>query len=1519
VAIYGINDTKVQLFILIGFVLWVLTCSPVSAATYTVCPSGCNFSGIQAAIDASSDGDVIEIRSGNYHEPLVVDRRLVLQGIDTGTGYPVIDAGGAEFGITLEAPGIQLSSLNITGANSSAVFIGSDNNTLRDLILHHPKVTTYYLTCPAVTGEDLTGLEISSCLFYVHADTVVLYDPHDYSITENTFFNPVGYSVAIVSSGSEDPTENGVISGNTITQSRGAGIGIIARSAGGFVSNLTVSDNSISGSGGSIGLFIPSENVIIRNNTLTENPGAPGKGIYGIMMYGTSGVLIEDNHVVGTDVELAYRFEDCTGLTITGNTVYSNSDTGMGLIWVTNSSVSQNTMDNNFYNFWMSPFVLDPGVLPGNQIDQTNLVDGTPVLYYEGVDDLTIDSSDTPGTVILYACDDADIRDLHCSANSAGVMAIRSENLTVTNCSFDQMYYGIMAIASPRLTIQENHVAGCTDGLMIGDLSGGVISGNLVENSADCGIVTGIYLEDVAIRDNTIDGAAAGIYLDRVSGYNNAVFSGNSIKNTFIAGISTDQAEGAVLSDNTIEPESGVGFDLSGSSSLNLTGNTLAGAAGNGVLLFNSPENTIASNILAATENGIVLQRREADEGSFDNLIADNLITSPVSVRFCLRGGVGDRENSPKFGGGPVTPRSEIPLTTLVTGEESVEPGNFICNPDPSPPANTWNTTRTSGTNIVGGPYLGGNYWADPDGTGWSQVTPDRGDGFCNASFVFDSDNTDYLPLHIFEGEIPITAPAVIDRPGQYRLMNDLSNSSAETAIWITSSDVILNGNGHTLEGSNLWETHGVLAGEGGESYTNITIRNLTATHWAYGFTLDGVAAGWLYDCTAVGNMEGISISAGPDCTVERSTIQDNIPWESEGIWFGGNGLGVTNTSDTWILESVISHNGWGEKLPYVGGSGILSTENTGLLVSGCLIDENVNTGIWSDHSIGNVLTRNQFNKNGGNGGIFLTSPVDDPEIISYIRENTISGSGFGIWLTRDDHWVSNNTVTDCGYGIFLDNAHDATLAGNLMSDNEVNFYVDGTDIGNFYHQVDTTNTINGRPIYYLVEETGAVVDGASLAGTVFGIACPNLTVIDLTFEKNEYGLFLFGSDDATIRNVTATGNHYGFFVKGSDRVRIDRCTARENSFSGFQIQDSEGMRVTNSKAFTSRDPFAGSGFDIQDCQDIHLHHLVARSNSFAGIDLEETSDAWLLNITAESNGAAGIILGGDTLYLEGCHIRDTEGPGIGMLDASNVYIWNNYLSNNENVDLSGGDVTNVTWNAKKTSGPNIVGGPYLGGNYWANPDGTGWSQVTPDRGDGFCNAPFVIEGENKDLLPLHIRTHPPFYADFSGDPLSGTSPLTVLFADESDGNIIRWIYQFGDGFASISRNPAHTYRRPGNYTVSLTIMARDGLSLERMTMVREDYIQVKGPVNPDVTADFTAVPISGSAPLRVQFTGNSTGSPILWKYDFGDRLSSTQKNPVHVYTKPGTYTVKLTVWSFTPDKKLVTTTFQRDNYITVT
>jgi PKD repeat protein len=58
---------------------------------------------------------------------------------------------------------------------------------------------------------------------------------------------------------------------------------------------------------------------------------------------------------------------------------------------------------------------------------------------------------------------------------------------------------------------------------------------------------------------------------------------------------------------------------------------------------------------------------------------------------------------------------------------------------------------------------------------------------------------------------------------------------------------------------------------------------------------------------------------------------------------------------------------------------------------------------------------------------------------------------------------------------------------------------------------------------------------------------------------------------------------------------------------------------------------------------------------------------------------------------------------------------------------------------------------------------------------------------------------------------------------------------------------------------------------------------------------DFTATPLTGPAPLAVQFNDTSTGGPTTWSWSFGDGQLSAQQNPSHTYAAAGTYNVNLT------------------------
>ena len=141
--------------------------------------------------------------------------------------------------------------------------------------------------------------------------------------------------------------------------------------------------------------------------------------------------------------------------------------------------------------------------------------------------------------------------------------------------------------------------------------------------------------------------------------------------------------------------------------------------------------------------------------------------------------------------------------------------------------------------------------------------------------------------------------------------------------------------------------------------------------------------------------------------------------------------------------------------------------------------------------------------------------------------------------------------------------------------------------------------------------------------------------------------------------------------------------------------------------------------------------------------------------------------------------------------------------------------------------------------------------------------------------------------AAFTGTPTSGCAPLTVNFTDQSTGEITGWAWTFGDGGTSDLQNPSHTYTSVGSYTVTLTVTGPSGSDIE----TKSNYISALGAP----TANFVGSPTSGGAPLTVNFTDQSTGSPSGWSWTFGDGGTSTAKNPSRVYNSAGLYTVTLT------------------------
>jgi parallel beta-helix repeat protein len=195
-------------------------------------------------------------------------------------------------------------------------------------------------------------------------------------------------------------------------------------------------------------------------------------------------------------------------------------------------------------------------------------------------------------------------------------------------------------------------------------------------------------------------------------------------------------------------------------------------------------------------------------------------------------------------------------------------------------------------------------------------------------------------------------------------------------------------------------------------------------------------------------------------------------------------------------------------------------------------------------------------------------------------------------------------------------------------------------------------------------------------------------------------------ADEVTINGFSVTGDYVasGIYLNSSSNSIIENNNFSHNLDSIYLFSSSNNL-IENNNILQSN-----TGIVLDSSPDNKLTDNVV-SNSSNGIYLDESCNNTLeSNIVSDTNNAGG----------------------INLLNSCNNFIWNNYFSGYGSYGTNTGNV----WNITKTQGTNIAGGPYLGGNYWANSNGTGFSQTCNDS-DGISDSYYSLDAENIDYLPL--------------------------------------------------------------------------------------------------------------------------------------------------------------------------------------
>jgi len=188
-----------------------------------------------------------------------------------------------------------------------------------------------------------------------------------------------------------------------------------------------------------------------------------------------------------------------------------------------------------------------------------------------------------------------------------------------------------------------------------------------------------------------------------------------------------------------------------------------------------------------------------------------------------------------------------------------------------------------------------------------------------------------------------------------------------------------------------------------------------------------------------------------------------------------------------------------------------------------------------------------------------------------------------------------------------------------------------------------------------------------------------------------------------------------------------------------------------------------------------------------------------------------------------------------------------------------------------------------------------GWDQY---YGHGIINATAALEYITQPPAP-----NTPPVAD-AGGPYNGEADQLITFngagSYDTDGYIISYEWNFGDGSTGLGVAPEHAYSNAGVYNVTLTIW--DNKNATGTDTAAVEINEVPPPVNNPPVAN-AGGPYSAEEEQDITFDGSGSYDPdqdgyiSRYEWDFGDGSTGSGVSPVHAYSTAGTYNVTLTVW----------------------
>ncbi|MDD3111869.1 MAG: lectin like domain-containing protein [Methanofollis liminatans] len=484
-----------------------------------------------------------------------------------------------------------------------------------------------------------------------------------------------------------------------------------------------------------------------------------------------------------------------------------------------------------------------------------------------------------------------------------------------------------------------------------------------------------------------------------------------------------------------------------------------------------------------------------------------------------------------------------------------------------------------------------------------------------------------------------------------------------------------------------------------------------------------------------------------------------------------GSGSAITVTADGVHLSGIAATGASPVFEPTAYNAGILVFGDDAL-VENCSSYQNGACGVFVSDAAGVVIRGNEISENPY--GMILWNCSRAIIAANRVHDN----DRLGIEIDETDGAIlEGNTVQESdGQGIGLYYTANTTMQGNVMGENAWNFVYYGDDPAP-KNSIDTSNTVDGRPIVYLEGASGMTIDPSSNAGAVCCVGCDSMSIEGLALQETGCGVSLLSTRESSIEGCTISSAYDGIHLSNVSRITIEDCSIAASRVdewlinidraencslvgttliglgeSGMGLYNVSGAEITgNTINFTS------SGGPLRRVEISSLTNSTIRENllDISGIDL--SVDALRDNLVYRNN----IVLPAPVpAVLSSALSLQERSPGYARIKPVSDLLDRDARGLSVSCASAAAVQAGNTWHS-----PDPIAYWYRGigqtnftGNHWSAYGGT------DANGDGIGDTPFVIAADETDRYPLmeqfeaYSTARPSDGSGSSSDGASGAS-----------------------------------------------------------------------------------------------------------------------------------------------------------------